>query len=327
CVTADANAAAANNAYTSASSAFTTADTNHSGFVSGTLSAKEKALTSAKAASNYDTLAAAYNAAQTAVTTKKGEYDGMLKAYDAELEAYKTVRKTYEDASTSKTLEDLTKKLSECTIKSETNGVITAINAVVGSAMGQSANAGTGPLAVIQDTSNLVISTSFKEYDIPNIKIGQKVSIKSDATGDKVINGTVSQISLTANAGQNGANDVSFPAEIQVSDSDSGLLVGMNAKANVILSQKDNIFVVPADAIGTNEKGEQVVYVKNGEIFEPVVVTTGEKNDFYTEIISTKLSVGTIVRSNADEAAAGMMSGGGMAAGGDTSGMSVAVVG
>ncbi|MEG1800412.1 MAG: HlyD family efflux transporter periplasmic adaptor subunit, partial [Oscillospiraceae bacterium] len=257
---------------------------------------------------------------------KKTEYDGMLKAYDAELEAYKTVRKTYEDAGTSKVLEDLNKKLTECTIKSESNGVITAINAVVGSAMGQSANAGTGPLAVIQDTDNLVISTSFKEYDIPNIKIGQKVSIKSDATGDKAISGTVSQISLTANASQNGGNDVSFPAEIQVETPDSGLLVGMNAKANVILSQKDNIFVVPADAIGTNEKGEQVVYVKNGEIFEPVVVTTGEKNDFYTEIISTKLSVGTIVRSNADEAAAGMMSGGGMAAGGDTSGMSVAVV-
>lgn len=310
---ADARLASANsalataNAAKSAHDAYTPLETAYNDAKTVTDAAK-LVLDNAKAASNFDALAAAYKAADTADELARVGLETAKKLRDADLEAYRTAQKTFDKASTSTTLEDNIKKLAECTIKAETNGVITAINAVVGSAMGQSANAGTGPLAVIQDTDNLIISTSFKEYDIPNIAIGQKVTIKSDATGDEVITGHVSQISMTASSGQSG--EVSFPAEIRIETSGTGLLVGMNAKANVILSQKDNIFVVPDDAIGMNEKGEKVVYLQNGENYDPIVVTTGVSNDFYTEIISSQLTEGAVIRSNASEAGSMMMDGG-----------------
>ena len=67
----------------------------------------------------------------------------------------------------------------------------------------------------------------------------------------------------------------------------------------------DNVFVVPIDAIGTNDAGESIVFVKESgsgsdAIFKEVVVTTGEENDYYVEISSAELSEGMEVRSSAD---------------------------
>lgn len=312
---------AAGTAETNATTAHGAAQTNYTNGET-TSTASLKALNDAKVASNVDALLSTYKEADLKAEACNRDFDAAIKQRDADTDAYKTARKAVDEASTSKVLEDLDTKLKECTIKSETNGVITAINAVVGSAMGQNANAGTGPLAVIQDIDNLVISTSFKEYDIKNIQIGQKVTIKSDATGDKVITGYVSQISMTAASGQ-GGSDASFPAEIRIDGTDSGLLIGMNAKANVILSQKDNIFVAPDDAIGTNEKGEKVVYLQTGDTFVPVVVTTGVSNDFYTEIISSEITEGCIILSSAADKDTAVVGGG--AAGGGMTGDTVAV--
>ncbi|MEG2770142.1 MAG: efflux RND transporter periplasmic adaptor subunit, partial [Oscillospiraceae bacterium] len=150
------------------------------------------------------------------------------------------------------------------------------------------------------------VTASIKEYDIKNIAIGQKVTIKSDATGETEIQGTVSQIGMTANGAQ-GSTEVTYPIEIKVVTKNSGLLIGMNVKSEIILSKKNGIFVVPDDAIGLNGMGDKVVYRKRGEDFIPVVVTTGEENDFYTQIISDELVEGMEIRASADEGGAAML--------------------
>ena len=42
------------------------------------------------------------------------------------------------------------------------------------------------------------MAVTIDEYDVSNVAVGQKAVIKSDATGDTEIAGTVSQVSLTA---------------------------------------------------------------------------------------------------------------------------------
>lgn len=122
--------------------------------------------------------------------------------------------------------------------------------------------------------------------------------ITSDAN-DKTLSGYVSQLSPVSGTDMN--SDGTFSAEITINGTDHGLLIGMNAKAEVIISQKDNIFVVPIDAVGINENGEKVIYVQNGEDFRPLTVETGMETDYYIQIISDKLQEGMVVRSSADE--------------------------
>ena len=303
--TAQTNKTNAENALNSAKTAYTEAET---------AATKAKAeLDSAKATANFTGLEATYSAAVAAAEQKRTTLDGLEKAYEANRDALAAAKKTLDNANNPKELEELYKKLNECTIKADASGIITAINATVGSAIN------TGVLAVIQDTDSLVISTSFKEYDIPNVKIGQKVSIKSDATGEKVITGRISQVSPTASSAQSG--DVSFLAEITVDTPDSGLLIGMNAKADVILEQVTNAYIVPFDAVGTDMSGKKVVYVQQGTSFAPMEVTTGLANDYYIEIKGAGLNDGMVIRSSASEAGANMMAGTGdmmSAAGGST---------
>lgn len=296
--------------YNSATTAYDTADSEYqSGYFAvydssvGTQSAYDAAklaeadafnsLETAKAQTNYTALETAYNNAEKARQSARTTLDNLQKIYTNAVAAFEKAEDNLENASTSDELEQLYEKFNSCTIKANATGTVTQVNTQVGSV----AN---GTIAVIQDTENLKISTSFAEYDVQNIEIGMQCIITSDAN-DKQLSGYVSQISPVASGGNAGSSDVYFAGEVTINGTDHGLLIGMNAQAEVIISQISDVYVVPYDAVGVNEKGESVVYVQNGEEFEPVVVTTGMETDYYIEISSESLKDGMVIRSSADE--------------------------
>lgn len=258
------------------------------------------ALNSGKSLCNYDALQSAATAAETARNNAYNTYTTLGTQYASTYQTLTTASDTLDSSKTSDTLEDLQDQLEDCTLKAQSAGTVTALNATVGSAVTDST------VATIQDVSALKISFTVEEYDIPNVSVGLPATITSDATGDTVINGTVSQVSKTASTASQGASSSSggFACEVTVTDADTGLLIGMNAKVNIILSSEDNVFTVPIDAVGTDENGNSIVYVKTGgngpdATFDAVQVTTGEENDYYIEISGDALTEGMQVRSSA----------------------------
>lgn len=259
------------------------------------------ALNSGKELCGYAALEQALNSAAAAKEQARTQLDTLESQFTSAKEQLTSAETALKDSKSSDTLEELQDQLEECTLKAGSAGTVTALNATVGSAVTDSI------VATIQNVGRLKISFSVEEYDIPNVAVGLPVNITSDATGDTVIHGTVTQVSKTASSGQNASGG--FACEATVDDQDTGLLVGMNAKLNIILSTTDNVFVVPIDAVGADENGGSVVYVKTGgsgadAVFEPVPVTTGAENDYYIEISGDGLEEGMEVRSsaNADEA-------------------------
>ena len=250
-------------------------------------------LNTARTAANYTALENEFSKAQQARSSARATLDSLEKIYSNAVYAFEKAEANLENASTSEELESLYEKYNSCTITANATGTITQVNTTVGSV----AN---GTIAVIQDTENLKISTSFAEYDVQNIDIGMKCIITSDAN-DKTLSGYVSQISPVAGGGNMGSSDVSFGAEITINGTDHGLLIGMNAQAEVVITQVSDTYVVPYDAVGTDENGNKVVYVQNGEEFTPVTVKTGMETDYYIEISSPQLSDGMVIRSSANE--------------------------
>ena len=264
---------------------------------SAELDSAQAKLNGEKEAADYQQLKEAADRAESRKNTARTNLDNREKNYESARTACENAKKTLDNASTSDELEKLYDELEKCTIKATSDGTITQLNVQVG-------DMANGTIAVIQDTENLKISTSFEEYDIQNIKLGMECIITSDAN-DKVLSGYVSQLSPVS--GTDMESDGTFGAEITINGTDHGLLIGMNAKAEVIISQKDNIFVVPIDAVGINENGEKVIYVQNGEDFRPVMVETGMETDYYIQVISDQLQEGMVVRSSANESeSAGM---------------------
>ncbi len=259
-----------------------------------TLKTAEANLQTAQSASNYTALSSAYNQAQTAYEQAKTTYENAIKTSETAEESRDTALENYNKAGESDELEELQSQLEKCTLKAETSGKVTAVNATVGSAID-------GAAATIQDTDSLKISITIAEYDIDSVSEGMHAVITSDVI-DGEINGTLTQISPTASGG--GSSSSTFSAEVTVDDENSGLLIGTNAKVQIIQSTTEDVFTVPLDAIEEKEDGTSVIYVQSGEengepVFEEVQVVAGATNDYYAEVSGVDLEEGMIVRASA----------------------------
>ena len=271
---------AANSEYQAAEQALKTAEAN---------------LQAAQSASSYTSLSSAYTQAQTVYEQAKTTYENAVKTSETAEESRDTALESYNKAGESDELEDLQSQLEKCTLKAETSGKVTAVNATVGSAVD-------GAAATIQDTDSLKISITIAEYDIGSVSEGMRAVITSDVI-DGEIGGTLTQISPTASGG--GSSSSTFSAEVTVDDENSGLLIGTNAKVQIIQSTTEDVFTVPLDAIEEQEDGASVIYVRTGEedgepVFEQVQVTVGASNDYYAEVSGADLEEGMIVRASAD---------------------------
>ena len=189
------------------------------------------------------------------------------------------------------TLTNLRTALENCTLTATMDGTITALDATVGAVC-------SGTVATIQDVDNLTVEVTIPASSVGRLKTGLQCNITSDATDDTVT-GTLTRIDPVAN------DSGSFGATVTVNGQDSGLLVGIPAKVEIVISTKDNVFTVPRDAVGTNDDGSTYVLRKTGGegvdmTFEQVAVTEGDTNDYYVEITGSDLNEGDVIRATAD---------------------------
>ena len=113
--------------------------------------------------------------------------------------------------------------LERSIIRSPIDGTVTAVIAREG-------EVGMGRLFVVEDTDNLRVTTSFREYDIARLERGMEVAITSYATGSAVYTGIINRINPAAAAF---APVVEFEAEVLVTSADTSLRIGANARLNI----------------------------------------------------------------------------------------------
>lgn len=228
-----------------------------------------------------DAVDSAWRAYQTALTsldsTKKGTEDQLESFSDTLAAANAGANMSVSEEA----IRQLNKTLDDTKITAPVSGTVTAVYATVG-------GSGSGLLFVIEDTDNLVVSTSVKGYDLGSVKTGMTVEIKSDATGDAVIPGTLTTIAPTAKKNQMGdtesSSDPSFEAEVTVESASSGLRIGMEARLSYIIDKADHVLAVPYEAVYTDKSGKSAILVlrpqeKDGYLIESLPVTTGLDDD------------------------------------------------
>jgi len=113
--------------------------------------------------------------------------------------------------------------LERSVIRAPICGTVTAVIAREGSV-------GMGLLFVVEDTDNLRVMTSFREYDLGRLAPGMEVAIAPIAAGSAEYTGVISRINPAATAH---APVVEFEAEVLVTSEDTSLRIGMNARVSV----------------------------------------------------------------------------------------------
>jgi len=171
--------------------------------------------------------------------------------------------------------EKLTSQMEEGKIVATADGVITEINAKVGASP-------SGILFVIEDTGDLYVSARVREHQVSSVQLGQDAVITTEATGDRIYEGTVSFISPKAVTAA-GSTSVEFEVRASINAPDSATRIGMNSFLNIILERKSDIYAVPNSAIVTNENGS-FVYAIDNEVRREIAVTIGIRTMVDSEI-------------------------------------------
>lgn len=236
----------------------------------------------------------AYDNAEKNLTIAKRNAQQQLKTYEDSLTK---TQLNASDPSRAIELQKLKKQLSEAEITAPISGTVTAVNVEVG-------DKASGVLFVIENADALKINTSIKEYDLMSVQNGMKAIISADAIPNVKYNGKVSFIAPAAKKAadgttKSGSSTVEFESEVDVTDTQTDLRIGMNAKVNIIVEEKQGALAVPYDAVITDVDGTSYIYIaeQNGDKYtaKKVVVTIGMETDFLLEVISNELKEGDIV--------------------------------
>lgn len=156
------------------------------------------------------------------------------------------------------------KSLRDAAVKSPIAGVVTGCSLTEGTLYSSAA----GPAFVISNTSRVHINVSISEQLINRVKPGQKVDVKITAVSETPRQGTIDTVNPAAN--QTGTYEV----KIVMDNTDGVLKSGMFGEVHFIKEKKEDVIVLPREAVITSG-GENYVFVDEDGVARKKLVTIG----------------------------------------------------
>lgn len=192
--------------------------------------------------------------------------------------------------------DDAVAKAALRTVKAPASGSIVALNAQVGADVSDSiggANGTSGPLMQIADLSKMKVTIQVNEQDIVSVAVDQTAVITCPAFPDITMSGRVTAIASIASGdssmmsydGMGGSP--TFAVDILIDAPDARLKPGMTAEVSLTTQQLDNVVMVPAMALLTDDGESYYVNVETDpetHASERVDVDVIAKNDDFAVI-------------------------------------------
>jgi membrane fusion protein, heavy metal efflux system len=132
------------------------------------------------------------------------------------------------------------------------------------------------PIMTIVNSDRLLATANIYEKDLSKIKIGQRVRV---TTAGRNFIGKVRTIGAVVN----GETRI-IPVQAEIENSDRTLTVGMFAELEILTEKSSNSVVVIPSAAIVEANGKNLVFVQNGNAFQPVEVTLGRTSGHYVEV-------------------------------------------
>ena len=212
--------------------------------------------------------------------------------------------------------------LSYATIYSPIDGIVLYRAVEEGQTVASSFNTPT-LFTIAKDLTQMRVIANVDEADIGNVKEGLDVEFSVDAFPDEVFQGKVTQVRLQATTT---SNVVTYEVVITAPNKDLKLKPGMTANVTIITARASDAIYVPSKALTfrpeTSERPHRKfngkdslqvvmpdsikekmakfrdakkVFVKEGGMIHPVIVTTGVSDGTKTEILSGLAEGDTVV--------------------------------
>ena len=169
-------------------------------------------------------------------------------------------------------------QISDSILVAPQNGIVTEINGEVGESITSAVN-----FISIIASENFEIKTNISEVDITKVKIDDKVEITFDALGpDKKFAGSIIEI----DPAQTEISGVIYYKTTTIFTGNSEIIKpGMTANLDIITAKKDNVVMIPFQALKEKNK-QKYVQVSEDEILRDVFVEVGLRGDINIEILN-----------------------------------------
>jgi HlyD family secretion protein len=143
----------------------------------------------------------------------------------------------------------------------------------------------------IDDFSSVYVDVQVDEVDMNHVQVGQQAILTFDAIPNQQYTGKVTQIGVDGVSTQGVVN---YPVTVQITNPDAAIKPGMTAAVSIVVAQKDNVLLVPNQAIRVAGGQRSVVVLYEGQQI-PVPVTIGLTNDTMSEVTGGQLKEGDTV--------------------------------
>jgi HlyD family secretion protein len=156
------------------------------------------------------------------------------------------------------------------------------------------------PIMQVVDPSAMLVRVKVNQADVHLLQVGQPARISLDAYPDLQFQGRVEHVAPVGTASMLTTRVRNFVATVSIQGSHPKLLPDLSAAVDVELERKDNVIVVPRDAVvpvhrSSQSEGGFTVRVLDGGSVRSRTVTLGAMND-HEVIIASGLEPGVTVQ-------------------------------
>jgi HlyD family secretion protein len=143
----------------------------------------------------------------------------------------------------------------------------------------------------LDNLSSLLVDVEISEVDINQVEVGQEVFLTFDAILAQEYHGKVVEVSPV---GVQQQGIVNFSVTVELDDHDDQVKPGMTAAVNIVVTQLENVLIVPNRAVRVME-GKRVVYILSAGQLEMIEIELGDSSDLYSEVADGDLEAGDVI--------------------------------
>jgi HlyD family secretion protein len=178
--------------------------------------------------------------------------------------------------------------LSRTLITAPFDGVVSALNAEVGSLVAPGV-----PIIELTNISPLRLTVQADEVDIRQIREGMPARVTLDALQNMQIPARIEQIALV---GRNEGGIVSYDVQLVFDEQNPRVRVGMTAESSIVIDERQDVLVIPNLYIRL-ERGQNRAFVnvlREDDALEEVEIELGLQGQDNSEVVSG-LSEGDVI--------------------------------
>lgn len=134
-------------------------------------------------------------------------------------------------------------------------------------------------IVTIPEVSRMMVETSVTEAEVHRVRAGQPAAVRLEAFPDLRLTGRVIRVgTLASSAVERALDEKRFDLIVEVDPTDAELRPEMSARVDVTLGVRENVLLVPVDAV-FEDQGTFVVHVEGWRGVETRRVDLGESDD------------------------------------------------